>query len=285
VAGGNPYDVAYTFKETWLADYHTPVPTATPISIKQLGYEWIRTGKPRGESCLGCTSELYRNGKVLFKNVGRVSKVNTLLTSSGQPIHTFIVDTAGGSFLIQNNDIFVTEYNSQYDYNELFHPFLYQDEPLWITTNANYAPLHGEVRTSTRRVISSFLTYPDRGTESLPTGIKRFGSWRDHWILNFNSFLIQDGENVNKKLGFGEIFGWTLVNDKPVYFFRKGARFGVSYDGQALPLQYEDIPHDLCCDRGTVPTPARNNPLLLGNFARFYGKRDGVWYYVLVQFK
>ncbi len=83
---------------------------------------------------------------------------------------------------------------------------------------------------------------------------------------------------MNAKLGFGEIFNWTLLKGKPLYFFRKGPNVGISYDEKFLPLQYQDVAHGLCCG------PAQNNPSVGEDSLSFFGKRDGLWYYVVVEF-
>ncbi len=61
--------------------------------------------------------------------------------------------------------------------------------------------------------------------------------------MDMNHFLIQDGEILNEKFGLDEAFDWQLIEDKPFYFFRKGSRVGISYDGQFLSLYYDDIPY------------------------------------------
>ena len=104
--------------------------------------------------------------------------------------------------------------------------------------------------------------------------VKGLWSWQGHWLLEVDGFLIRDGENLNERLGFEEIFGWQLLNGKPFYYFRRGPRVGISYDGQVLPVYYDDIVHYRCCE------PAAFNNA--GNEAMvwFYGLREGTWYYV-----
>ncbi len=99
-------------------------------------------------------------------------------------------------------------------------------------------------------------------------------SWQGHWLLEVDVFLIQDGEILNEQLGYEEIFDWQILNGKPFYFFRKGPRMGISYDGQALPVYYEGIPHYQCCG------PAVFNDAGNEQMAWFYGLREGLWHYV-----
>ena len=247
-----------------------PVPTQTPTveeQLKPLGYELIR--KESG------WKRLLRDHKILFENVIRVSQVYTFSTDSG-PIHTFVVNTAGtggnyeNSFLVQNDAVYQWEYNVQDPY--YLAPILQQNEVLWV--KAAKAGGHVQVIKSNQEVVSSFAVY----TEPL-YAVNRFTSWNGHWVLGARDFLLEDGEFVNKKLGFEEIFSWGLIADKPIYLFRKGARIGVSYDGKILPLNYQDVARYMCC------SPAMNNPSIDPDSLRFFAQRDGLWYYVVVRIK
>jgi hypothetical protein len=245
-----------------------PMPTKTPTveeQLKALGYELIQTESG--------WKRLLRDNKILFEDVTNVSKVYNFSTTSG-PINTFVVNTGGtggnyeNSFLIQNDAVYRWEYNVQDPY---FAPILYQNEILWVKAVEGG---HLQILKSNQDVISSFAVY----TEPL-YAVNRFKAWDGHWILGARDFLIQDGEIINKKLGFEEIFSWGLIAEKPVYLFRKGPRIGVSYDGKILPLNYEDVARYMCC------SPAMNNPSMDSDDIRFFAKRDGVWYYVVVKFR
>ena len=106
------------------------------------------------------------------------------------------------------------------------------------------------------------------------SGLETFQIWQEHWLLEVRGFLIQDGVILNDQLGYEEIFDWQLFNGKPFYFFRKGPRVGISYDGQVQPVYYDDVAHYLCC--GT----AGENPYNNGTMLSFFAQRDGVWYFV-----
>jgi hypothetical protein len=128
-----------------------------------------------------------------------------------------------------------------------------------------------QLRNGRHDLVFSFATY--FGAQ-LP--IKRFLAWNDHWILAVSDFVIQDGEILNAKFEFEEVFDWYAIDDKPFYFFRKGPRVGFSYDGQFFPDYYHEIVHGYCCSL------ALNNPRMIENTVRFFAKRDGLWYYVVV---
>jgi hypothetical protein len=219
--------------------------------------------------------QLFRDGRLLFEYVFNVSKVYKFPTDSG-PITAFVVNTvdtrSGGgfdSFLVVNDAIYKWDYAPADTAN--FAPILYQGDLLWAKGTQDAGV---EIRRSNRQVLFTFRTYFGTGL-----AVNSFQAWNNHWILTAGDFVIQDGEILNQKLGFQEIFAWRLIENKPLYLFRKGARLGLSYNSKFLLLPYEDIARGLCCGLGV------NNPGVMGHFMHFFGKREGVWYYVMVKFR
>ena len=149
---------------------------------------------------------------------------------------------------------------------------MYQDELLWLKVNEDWNRV--QVRKSNQDVVYSFSVY----TEPLYSTTK-FTTWNKHWIWAARDFLIQDGEILNEKLGFQEIFNWRLIENKPAFLFRKDGRLGFSYDGKIIPLEYQNIARYMCCGY------AINNPSIGDDSAHFFAEREGVWYYVVVQFR
>jgi hypothetical protein len=241
--------------------------------LKPLGYK-LKVD----ETSTGWRQQLFRDGRLLFDYVADVSPVYTFSTESG-PLTAFIVSVIntqengkGGhriSYLIQNDAILAWEYNHQ---DPRHAPVLYKGEILWVKTSSDNKLV--EVIKSNRNVVFSFVPY----TEPM-YALSGFNIWEDHWILEAGDFLIQDGEILNETLGFQEIFSWSLVKDKPTYFFRMDSKVGLSHDGQILPLQYDDVAHGLCCG------PAQNNPYLNDDSVHFFGKRNGEWFYVVLKFE
>lgn len=183
------------------------------------------------------SQRLYKDGELLFDNVRGIPNVYTFTTTAGLKV-AFVVETWEKynswykSYLIEND--IVTEWGDNFrDPN--FAPILYKDELLWVRSPNSS---HVQVQNSRRDVLFTFATY--YGTY-LP--VYRFTAWNAHWILVVGNFIIQDGEILNEKFGFEETFNWYLINDKPFYFFRKGPRVGISYDGQFLSSYYDSIAH------------------------------------------
>ena len=233
--------------------------------LKSLGYELISDE-------WGGNRTLYRDGSLLFDSVFDISDVYSFSTKAG-PLNAFLViarnaDGKYNRYLIQNDVINEWNYPLR---SPPFAPVLYQGDLLWLETTRNSRI---QVLTSSRDIIYSFASYrePFYSTE-------KFTTWDGHWIWAPLDFLIQDGEILNEKLGFQEIFKWRLIDGKPAYFFRKNGRVGFSYDGKIIPLEYQDIAHYMCCGY------AANNPFLGDNSAYFFAEREGVWYYVGIDFR
>jgi len=224
--------------------------------------------------------ELYQDGVVIFDHVDGLPTIYNFESSEGEII-AFIVQTlrdpeksryAPGNatrYLIQNESITEWEEGPGSPIDPYMAPILVKDELLWLDIDENNY-LH--VINNQRRRLVSFATYFGA---NLP--VRQFTAWDDHWVLGVGDFIIIDGEVLNEKLDYDGAFDWHLLNDKPFYFFRVGSQVGISYDGQILPVRYHEIAHGHCCGL------ALNNPILDENSIRFFGKRDGTWYSVIVQ--
>ena len=167
--------------------------------------------------------QLFRDGRLLFDYVFNVPKVYKFSTDP-VPIHAFVVNTVDtgysgyfGSFLVVNDAIHLWDYSPSDTAN--LAPIIYQGELLWAKGVQNAGV---EIRRSNREALFTFRTYFATHLE-----VDSFRAWNDHWILTAGDFVVQDGEILNQKLGLQEIFEWSVIEDKPVYLFRKGARLGI----------------------------------------------------------
>ncbi len=107
-----------------------------------------------------------------------------------------------------------------------------------------------------------------------------FWSWKGHWLLEMDSVVVEDGELLNNRLKYAEIFEWHLVKDEPFYFYYKDSIYGISYAGEELPLHYDDIIHgQLCCERGVYSIISTSSG------AWFYARKGDIWYMVQAQLK
>ncbi len=230
-------------------------------TLVSLGYE-LKGGPGQGQ--------LYRDGRILFDPVWKIG-VYEFITNSG-PISAIVVVSQYGqeeAFLIQNDIINQWHYSHQ---DPHFPPVLYQDELLWLRASDDWN--HVQVIKSNQEVFYSFSIH----TEPM-LSTRKFINWDSHWVWVILDFLIVDGEIINEKLGFQEIFYWRLIDDLPAYLFHKDGRAGFSYDGKILPLEYQNIARYMCCGY------AVNNPYLGDHSAHFFAERDGAWYYVVIRFR
>jgi hypothetical protein len=86
--------------------------------------------------------------------------------------------------------------------------------------------------------------------------------------------IIRTGQSLNMLYGYDESFGFQLLAGKPFYFYKKDGKFNASYDGQNMVLEYDEVPHYLCCSAGGI------NLIKSENMVSFFGKKEDKWYYV-----
>jgi hypothetical protein len=103
-------------------------------------------------------------------------------------------------------------------------------------------------------------------------------AWEGHWLLELPGLLIEDGQILNDRLGYTEMFTWRLIDDQPFYFYRQDGQVHVSYAGQTLDLRYDEVIHQ----------PLGGSAILLRlkayeNGLFFYARRGAVWYYVTIE--
>ncbi len=86
--------------------------------------------------------------------------------------------------------------------------------------------------------------------------------------------LILDGRDMNKIRGYEQSFQFAVLDGRPFYFFQKSGKIGISFAGQELAQDYDEIPHYQCC------TSALLNPGKSMNMVWFFARRASRWYYV-----
>ena len=108
--------------------------------------------------------------------------------------------------------------------------------------------------------------------------VKKLDAWNGGWVLEVDGALIVNGAIYNlKDFPAEEIFNWTYLNGKPFFFFRKDGKIGAWYAGQVLPVQWDEVIHDRCCE------PAAFNVLTTPNAVWFHARRSGMWYFVQIK--
>lgn len=148
-----------------------------------------------------------------------------------------------------------------------------------ILTDAGLTHLYWDQPTQSIQVIEGgkvvYSYYFPKNLASPSQAATGFTVWDGQWVLEtWEDEVIVGGENLNKKLGYEAVFGVQRLNQKPFYFYKKGGKVRISYDGQTLPHTYDSVFHKGCCD-STGYNP-RGNPFMVS----FYAKRNGQWLYV-----
>ena len=114
------------------------------------------------------------------------------------------------------------------------------------------------------------------------------GLWvyEDHWFIEVirsvedsSQALIwgeiyKDGQSLNERYGYTEMFGFQLMHGKPFYFYERDGQIGAVYDGEEIPLGYDRVLHYGCCSVGTL------NAIKYKNMVSFFALREGKWFYV-----
>jgi hypothetical protein len=116
-------------------------------------------------------------------------------------------------------------------------------------------------------------------------------SFSNHWVLeiayvteeisvnneitdNTIGKVIQDGKIINEKGPYKEVFGFQLLKEKAFYFFIRNKKVWISYDNHEFELQYDQVPHYLCCSGSVL------NPKVSRNMVSFFGRKGSQWFYV-----
>jgi hypothetical protein len=192
------------------------------------------------------------------------------VSESGRDFAIVVSTTRGETLLVRSNQI--SPWNQDTNKQIIRDP-LFDGEDLielvWNSSTEEIQVLKGNTPIYSRVIV--FGAQPP---------VFLFTQWGSHWLLEVDGVMIQDGIDLNQSLGYDEIFGWDLLDGKPVYFFRKGAKVGISYDGKILPVAYDEVFHHGCCGF------AANNPYAINRYEFVYfALRDGMWYGVELGFK
>lgn len=204
--------------------------------------------------------ELHRGDELFLDNINEIWPVS--VSASGSDF-ALVVEILNGGFRLARKDGVESWDMSASQY---FPPVFYGEELMSVGWDG--ARSQAQVMQGDRQVYAFSAAY------LVAPPVKDLWSYEGSWLLEVDGFLIQDGENLNERLGYEEIFGWQLLGGKPFYYFRKGPRIGISYDGRILPVYYDDVPHYRCCE------PAAFNIAGNEDMVWFYGLREGMWHYV-----
>lgn len=92
----------------------------------------------------------------------------------------------------------------------------------------------------------------------------------------FQGNITVEGVLLNEQEGYQIAFGAQIIAGRLFYFFQKDGHIDAWYDGQVLPLGYDEVPHYHCCSESVI------NPYPFQEMVAFFGVRDGTWYFVQI---
>ncbi len=205
--------------------------------------------------------DLYRGEELLLSDLSHIWPV--AVNESGTDF-AFVAENAPNKrpmyMLIRNGDVQALDWI----YNVT--PVYLGDDPLAVERLDNqYAVKRGD---------ETLYTYtPSRIYAGAPP-VKGLAVWEGHWVLETVEGVFMDGESLTEQLGVGEIFHYVIFQGRPLFFFEQGGQVGISYDGETLPLTYDEVIHYRCCE------PAVFNIASNEHMLWFYALKDGMWHYV-----
>jgi hypothetical protein len=123
------------------------------------------------------------------------------------------------------------------------------------------------------------------GKASPISDLRNITAYDNHWVLEtnhytddtpFNGKITEDGILLNDKYGYEEAFNFQTINEKPLYLFKRNGKIDLWFDGQQIPLDFDQIPHYSCCSEGEL------NPRQWTTMLAFFGARGKIWYFVQI---
>jgi hypothetical protein len=247
-------------------------------ALQPFGYK-IETNQP-SEIVSTNTYTLTKDGYPIFNQ--RVSGFMPVSVNSDGTDFMMAMDAAGGEYLVNTKGV---QKGGLGVGPGLPPPVFVNDEVLTATQTYSdtTSGSNGQaiVSLDNREIFTTSIGSPS------PVSALR-GLWSDGntWTLEVartrgdsNNFQVigeiyQDGISLNLKFGFQSTFGYQILGDKPFYFYQKNDQIGISYDGQEIPLGFEEIPHYNCC------SGAELNPRQYTSLVDLFARKGQAWYFV-----
>ncbi len=209
----------------------------------------------------GPTFDIYQNGQLVLPGMRRFSPVQ--VDQSRTDFLTVVTDPQGNSWLLSRNGS--TPWAGTEHFNA---PPVFVGDSVVTLERGGKDGLQVTVLQGARNVFTLTLS---QDAYSQPLVLGSLGS---QWVLNAGGMLFENGRLVNRSLGFDEIFGWQLLNGQPFYFYTQRGAVGLSYDGSILPVSFNEVVHDACCEAAMFNEGGN------ASMVWFYARSLGNWEYV-----
>jgi hypothetical protein len=245
--------------------------------LKSFGYRQVDSQQDdNGDGHLFLHSDIYRSDEKIVSNALFVKpvSVNTSYTDFITEVEAF-----DGTYLLTSNS--------------------YEKRP-WPPGRESYAYVGNQLLSMEisdiahqRELVSVYLDdslayqsqmFAAKATYGITDGPWSYG---EHWALVIldgkqdsqgndqqTTRVIQDGQDLNTVKGYEQSFQFTVLDDRPFFFYQKNKKIGISFDGQETTANYDEIPHYNCC------SSALTNPRISMNMVWFFARRGDDWYYV-----
>lgn len=88
--------------------------------------------------------------------------------------------------------------------------------------------------------------------------------------------IIRDGVSLKEANGYQQVFSFQILNGKPFYFYKRGEKYGINYDGVEAQLDYDYVTWNR-------PHPGVESFVWqFQNMVLFYGSRGGKGFMVII---
>ncbi len=245
-------------RQTW----RNPTPEGRVAEINQalasFGYRLAPKEKPSWPHPL---YDLYRGNKLVYSDLMTVWPV--AVTSAGDDFALLAEELNAPTILVRREAVEWWDAAG----HAFIPPVFVGDGLVAVETDEQHQQF------AVRRGNETLYTFTVPGPR-VDNPVKGLWSWMGHWVLEVDGQVLVDGKSLNEELGYDEIFGWQFLGGRPFYFFKKDNHVGVSYGGQVLPYQYDEVVHYRCCE------PAAFNVAGNETMVWFHALRKGMWYYV-----
>ncbi len=212
----------------------------------------------------GCRYILSINGKILdtciiWISKWEVEKNNYLLALKDKIVHNG----------------YIKKWNSREHGNT--YPSLYMKHLLTVEkVKSNGKNCNDGIRYAIKKEGQSIYEYET--VECADYQTKAFFVLDGRWYLQIGNRLIVDGNNINKKMKYKEVFNCRKVLSKLFYIAKQGDIYRMYYNNEVIGGTYDYIFHDRCCE------PALMNIINRNNVIGFYGIKNGMWYLTIIDF-
>lgn len=210
---------------------------------------------------------LYR-GALLLRD--RITTIGPVSLRPGDPDR----GDPGDFAMLVDSELVRRDSIERWDSRSGLSPYFVGQHLMWVDVTDDPGTLSRVDLVHVMRDGAVIYTHPVQEPDLTRPELVGFWGYDSHWALETIDSVVIDGQPVNAQYGYEASFGFQVLRGKPFYFFSRGGRIGVVYDGREVALNYNEVPHETCC--GLTALSPRSTDRLVWFFAR----RGDEWFYV-----